>query len=104
MLHLLFLLKKCNVVSCSVSLSVGEILIVCTYRSPSSSAVSDIELSTFLHHLCSMDHKYKLVMGDFNMPNVNWEPNSVSFQSNHVTECFDDNFLTNVVKMPTRGN
>ena len=42
-------------------------------------------------------------MGDFNMPNVDWVPDSVSFQSNHVSECFEDNFLTNVVNKPTLG-
>ena len=81
----LFFFEKSYVASCSVSLSVGNILIAYAYRSPSSSALSDIELSTFINHLCSMDHKYKLIVGDFNMPDVNWEPESVSLSSTLVT-------------------
>jgi hypothetical protein len=94
---------KCNAISCSVSLNVGSIMIACVYRSPSSTSSSDFELSKFFNHLCALDHKFKLIIGDFNMPNVEWESVSMSSPSNYLVDCFEDNFLSQIVNKPTRG-
>ena len=94
---------KCNVISCAVSLNIGNIMIACVYRSPSSTSSSDIDLSAFVNHLCALDYKYKVIMGDFNMPNIDWESDSVTLSPNPIVDCFDDNFLTQIVKKPTRG-
>lgn len=57
--------EKFNATWCRLSLSVGNILIGCVHRSPSSTTASDLELSTCINYACSLDNKYKLLMGDF---------------------------------------
>ncbi|KAJ7412608.1 rna-directed dna polymerase from mobile element jockey-like [Pitangus sulphuratus] len=46
-----------------------------------------------------------ILLGDFNYPNVYWESSTESCrQSRRLLECMEDNFLSQVIESPTRGN
>ena len=84
-----------------------KLLIGCIYRSPSHNSrdVSD-ELCHLLHAVCSSGHSHLLIVGDFNMPQIDWE-NSFSPAppmdiSHSFLEALDDCFLKQHVTQPTR--
>ena len=43
-------------------------------------------------------------MGDFNFPELNWDSNSNILHEHPFVTCLNDNFLEQLVNMPTRGN
>jgi len=46
-----------------------------------------------------------IMLGDFNHPNICWKSSMVSCrQSRKLLECIEDNFLSQVIDSPTRGN
>ena len=79
----------------------------CIYRSPSGDPHRSIEkLRSLLTHICSLKPSHLLIVGDFNIPHVDWdlllsyEP--VSHISHRFLELINDCFLTQHVKEPTR--
>ncbi|KAF1446069.1 hypothetical protein FQV07_0012861, partial [Pygoscelis papua] len=46
-----------------------------------------------------------VVLGDFNHPDICWKSSTVSCrQSRRLLECIEDNFLSQVIGNPTRGD
>ena len=75
------------------------------YRPPKSDINPLLDLQTALDNVLSTPNSDLLLLGDFNMPEINWETNCVSRSSDHTTllcEIIHDNFLTQLVKVPTR--
>jgi len=79
------------------------------YRSPSSSLENDNKLLKLLDSLKTVVPGKLLVIGDFNLPNINWSKNIVDNNSNvnstayKFIACLNDNFLTQNVNFPTRA-
>lgn len=75
---------KCSIVElskdfskcCSIVIKIDKgrsINIKCVYRSPNSSTENNNGLLQLLQEISDYDSTYKLVLGDFNLPNINWE-------------------------------
>jgi len=46
-----------------------------------------------------------VLLGDFNYPNICWKSNTASCrQYSRFLECIEDNFLSQVISTPTRGD
>ena len=84
-----------------------KVLVGCIYRSTSSSTVNDINMLTALNLANDMAGGNRLLlMGDFNVPKVDW----VSYEAKpgakpvdrDFLDCVTDNILYQHVKVPTR--
>ena len=79
------------------------------YRSPNSSLENDVKLVKLFDSLKSIIPGNLLLLGDFNLPNINWTTNTVDNNSNvnstayKFVSCLNDNFLTQHVTFPTRA-
>jgi len=84
----------------------GSTLLGTFYRPPCSSDSDLQSLSISLNCLLSMNCPIVLC-GDFNAPNVDWStisPTSSSAVANTLCSLVADNFFTQAVTFPTRGN
>ena len=84
-----------------------KVLVGCIYRSTSSSAVNDINMLVTLNLACDMAGGNRLLlMGDFNVPKINWITKETEIGAKLVDrdflECVTDNILYQHVTMPTR--
>ena len=62
--------EYCSIeVKCKNNVSV---LITSIYRSPNSTEVNNGNLLQLLQEISETNYKYKLVLGDFNLPHINW--------------------------------
>lgn len=89
--------------TCSVECGRGEkTLIAVCYRPDYSSVENDLEL---YESISSVKSKYSIIIGDFNFRQLRWgrlDQNS-SIDRHPFVECLDDNYLSQVVDKPTRG-
>lgn len=81
-------------------------LITSVYRSPNSSEDNNTRLLQLLHEISETNFKYKLVLGDFNLPNINWnncttEGGMQGFSAKFI-EKIRDCFFTQHIKDTTR--
>ena len=75
------------------------------YRPPKSDINPLLDLQTALDSVFSTSNSDLLLLGDFNLPEINWDTNCALRSSDHTTLLCDiihDNFLTQLVKDPTR--
>jgi len=74
----------------------------CSYRG----AVEKLIDEEFFLQLQEASRLQALVLlGDFNYPNICWKSNTASCrQSSRLLECIEDNFLSQVISTPTRGD
>ena len=90
---------------CTVKVSpTTSLLIGCIYRSPSSSSLNDETMCSMISDACSSFDGVKMILGDFNCPGVNWDLRSSQPISQFLLDCCNDNFLHQMVTVPTRGN
>ena len=89
---------------CTLPLSSSKTLLLgCLYRSPHSSFDNNQCLSNLFDAVCHASFDYIMIVGDFNCPDVNWESLSCPPSSQFIVDCCSDNFLTQLVSSPTRG-
>lgn len=75
------------------------------YRPPNQGELVDSQLVEELKVGCQNRNFKTLILGDFNLPDINWNLNvGMENNSRKFVECFNDCFLSQVVDMPTRGN
>ena len=88
---------------CNFKTKQGEgVLVGCIYRSPSSGEENFDNLIDLLRSK-EFDKFSKIcIMGDFNLPNVNWDGYTSSARDRTFVEALRDSFLENMVKNPTR--
>ena len=92
----------------SISLSNSDkLLIGCIYRSPSGDNYASIaNLGDMLREVCSHSPSHLLVVGDFNVPQINWEIQFSTAPDGHFShlllEALADCFLFQHVHEPTR--
>ena len=94
----------CDSTWCTVRLSNDVSLLVgCIYRSPSSTVENNQLLNSMIEYTCNLPHQYKIIMGDFNYPGVNWDLLSGCSISEAFCDTVNNCFLTQLVRSPTRG-
>ena len=54
------------------------LLVGCIYRSPNSSETNNINLLKLLREVSENRYSHKLIMGDFNFPEIDWLNQSLS--------------------------
>ena len=92
---------------CEISLQNSDKLLVgAVYKSPSSGLENHTKLNLLLSKVANMNYKHKIIAGDFNFPEVNWETWSVNTSENHpafrFVECLRDNYWSQHVTCNTR--
>ncbi len=71
------------------------------YRPPHQTVDKDIDLYILLSRL--IQNKTSVIAGDLNC-HINWENRTSDIEGNRLVDFANDNFLTQVVGEPTRGN
>lgn len=84
-----------------------KLLLGLIYRSPSNNSMEYIDsLCNLLNEAASKGFSHLLLMGDFNLPNINWTTESCSGNENNIDHKFletvKDNFLFQHIDKPTR--
>ena len=93
---------------CSLKFNYSRTLLLGSiYRSPSSTSYNNDCLNALLETVSNASFTYKLLVGDFNYPLIDWA--SITNQSNtedkefKFVESIKDSFLTQLISKPTRG-
>ena len=86
-----------------------KLLISCIYRSPNKTnqeCISDLADLLNLTHFGNIHYDLRLIIGDFNMKEIDWDTSTTSTSEQHIStqflEIVRDSFLTQHVKEPTR--
>ena len=83
-----------------------RLLLGCIYRSPNGGRESVTSLLTMLGNMSSLRYTHLLIMGDFNLKNIDWEYQTANTTENQLEYTFiegiKDLFLCQHVKEPTR--
>ena len=95
------------------SIDTLKTVVACIYRPPDAGTASFKKMMLKVQeYLSYVNPEYdKILTGDFNLPNINWDTWSVANNlgkettacANCLLEFIDCNFLTQVVSIPTRG-
>ena len=82
----------------------SKVLIGTIYRSPNSLSDNDSKLFGFIDNFSLFSNKYKLLLGDFNCPNINWDlwSSSNAFELKFLDK-LRKNMLFQFVNTPTRS-
>ena len=71
------------------------------YRKPGQTVEEDIKLYNSLS--TAINNKESVIVGDFNLPNINWTNNvGIESESHRLLDFIEDNFLHQSVTEPTR--
>ena len=88
---------------CNFVANNGErVLVGCVYRSPSSGDENFENLTKLLKDEELTKFDKICIMGDFNLPFINWEGSNTNTRAVTFVECLRDSFLEQMVKLPTR--
>ena len=82
------------------------LLVRCVYRSPNSTDQNSLEVINLFERAKDSRNTHKLVMGDFNFREINWETMTTGVGETHIASLFvesvrDSYFVQHVTK-PTR--
>ena len=92
--------------SVEITSSTGSVISVCLiYRSPNSSQQNNKLLLKSISDFCAHSGNNAFILGDFNLPKIDWANNKASFMSyeEEFLTCLLDNFLHQHVLEPTRS-
>nr|CAH8832437.1 unnamed protein product [Trichobilharzia regenti]CAH8838028.1 unnamed protein product [Trichobilharzia regenti]CAH8850437.1 unnamed protein product [Trichobilharzia regenti]CAH8867144.1 unnamed protein product [Trichobilharzia regenti] len=81
-----------------------KLLIGCVYRAPSSTKETDALLAKSFAHASSFSANYKIIAGDFNLPEVNWLTSSGPQRFDELLATIDCYGWQQHVQTPTRGD
>ena len=103
--------KNCELVVAKLMLvNQPDLYIGVYYRPPSQKVEGIIALREDLEKISKINAINILIGGDFNVPSINWETNSIDENpqygqeiNNTMLETISDQFLTQIVDEPTRG-
>lgn len=93
--------NKVETLFCNIQCNRDSTLLGVCYRPPDSSKNNDDEFYSLLNRL---DYKHLVLMGDFNYSELSWHSDNTIDRSHPFVECLDNNFLSQLVDKPTRGN
>ena len=80
--------------------------IICIYRPPSTDIANHQGICDLISYLCNI-HYPSILLGDFNLPLINWDTVSCpnySMSNNKFIECITENSLLQYITFPTRLN
>ena len=80
-----------------------QLLIGCIYRAPSSTCETDASLAKSFAHASSFSCNYKIIAGDFNLPEIDWINGSGPQRFDEILATVDCYGWTQYVQTPTRG-
>ena len=86
--------------------NIDDLTICAIYRSPNSNSDNDYVSSPFINQLCNDHSGNILIVGDFNISDINWcnyTPTSSSSSSVTLLKALRDNLLTQYIITPTRA-
>ncbi|PKU42802.1 rna-directed dna polymerase from mobile element jockey-like [Limosa lapponica baueri] len=94
---------KCLWIRMKGKASMGDFVLGVCYRPPNQDEQVD---EAFYKWLAEVSQSPALVLaGDFNLPDICWKYYTAeSWETRRFLECIEDNFLTQLVKEPTRGD
>jgi hypothetical protein len=91
----------------TIKLSNDEIILVgCVYRSPNSDSENNNAMLNLINEICARKITKILIMGDFNLPEIDWDFEHVinaSVYPSEFLDTFNDCFLFQHVTQPTRA-
>lgn len=64
--------QYCEYLCIEVKCKSGSVLIASIYRSPNTCGEGNDNLLKVMEEICNKDTKYKVLLGDYNMPMINW--------------------------------
>ena len=84
-----------------------SLLVGCVYRSPSGVLQGSVnQLEELFQQACSLQASHLIIVGDFNIPHINWESEASSAPASHFSHIFldmmHDSLFSQHVKHPTR--
>ena len=86
-----------------------KLLLTCIYRSPSRNSnecLAEMNHILSLKKVSNINYDLRLIVGDFNMKEIDWETNTTNRNEEHIStkflEVVSDTFLTQHVSKPTR--
>ncbi len=84
-----------------------DLLVAAVYRSPNSTAENNDDLNRWLSRTGELKFSHKLIIGDFNYPDINWETWTTvasEMSSNFkFIESLRDSYMYQHIDAPTRG-
>ncbi len=92
---------------CEISLNIKDKLVIgCVYRSPSNPLEDIHKLTATLNNVIVQGYTHVLILGDFNLKEIDWKTQTTDKNENHPSTIFletiRDLFLHQHVKEPTR--
>ena len=100
--------KSKDAIWCEVKMkNEDKLLIGLTYRSPSNNKQEDHEMYENIRKMMQLHHTHKLIVGDFNLPEIQWEHwttqiEDMNHPSNRVVDLIRDCYLYQHINQPTR--
>ena len=92
-----------EVLNTEISTVSGKVNISVVYRRPSQ--VKELDILMYDRLKTVITGKNSIIMGDFNLPEINWNDHSfVESESGRLINFIEDNFLFQFVKEPTRNH
>ena len=80
---------KRGVCICVISLEKGDKLLRgCIYRSPNTSGIADEEMRNLILSCSARSYSHLLLMGDFNYPEISWDPIRMPEDHMHLATLF----------------
>ena len=76
--------------------------VLCVYRPPNITAAGDLRISNLIEKFMQLDYTYNVIVGDFNMPEINWKSLSATHKYSPFVRCISDHFLKQHITEPTR--
>ena len=94
-----------EVITIEIKLTKNEKLLLSNaYCSPSSDVSENKNINNFLECFGQQKHEHRVIMGDFNRKDINWETDTSTIEENtDFIEAMRDGYLTQRIKLPTRG-
>ena len=82
-------------------------MFTCVYRSPSEHSDKNGKLNDVIRKLCCKEYSPKLVVGDFNYPQIDWDvysnQSTTEDDRRRFIDCVPDCYLYQYVPGPTKG-
>jgi endonuclease/exonuclease/phosphatase family metal-dependent hydrolase len=88
---------------CNIRTKTGDLIFGNIYHSPSSTQENHAKLRTLIDDSCSKGSRNVIIVGDFNMPSIDWEAwNGKSQRDTMFIDTLQDQYLSQHVEEPTR--
>ncbi|KAK4325207.1 hypothetical protein Pmani_004167 [Petrolisthes manimaculis] len=98
--------QYCENICVHVKVGKESLILASIYRSPANNSSDNDKLLNLIDEICHEKAQHKIICGDFNFPNINWDSYTTTQGRNNIEFNFiekkRDNFLSQQVKGITR--